>query len=262
LSSLLGASQWFILLKSLDINIHFKKAVSYYYTGLFFNNFLLSFIGGDLFRIYDVTKVSGKNSESISTVFLDRLLGFSVLSTLALLGVLFTIDILKNKIVLIFIFGLFAIFFILILFFYFKNFAKRFESFGDRILPKKIAEKLREIYRGINYFRHKKKLIFFLFLLSIIIQLLRISVHYCMAHSLSLEINFLYFLIFIPVISILVLLPSIGGVGIREQAAVFLFGSIGILPVKASTIVFLAFLTGILASLPGGIFFIFRNHKR
>ena len=262
ISTFLGSIQWFFLMKSLRINVKLKSVVSYYYTGLFFNNFLLSFIGGDLFRIYDASKATGKNSESISTVFLDRLIGFTVLSSFAFIGVLFSMEVLKSRIVMTFIIGFFTIFIFLLLFFYFKKFAKKFESFGQRILPGKIGEKLREIYRGINYFRYRKKLILQLFLLSIFIQVLRVSVHYFTAKSLSLEINFLYFLIFIPVISIVILLPSIGGLGIREHSAALLFGSIGTIPVKSSSIVFLAYLIGIIASLPGGLSFVFRNHKK
>ena len=261
-STLLGALQWYFLLKNLNIQVKLKKAVSYYYTGLFFNNFLLSFVGGDIFRIYDASKASGKNSESISTVFLDRLIGFTALSALAFTGVFFSQEIFRSKSVILLVVGFFILFLLLLLFFYFKKFAKKFESFGQKILPHAIAEKLREIYRGINYFRNRKKFILQLFLLSLCIQVMRVSVHYFTAKSLSLDINFLYFLIFIPVISILILLPSIGGIGIREQSASILFSSIGILPVKSSSIVFLAYLIGILSSLPGGLLFIFRSHKR
>jgi len=261
-SALLGSVQWFFLLRNLDIDVKLKNVISYYYTGLFFNNFLLSFVGGDIFRIYDATRASGKNSESISTVFLDRLIGFTALSTLALASVLFSQEIFSSKKVVILIIGFFVVFLILLLFFYFKKFAKKFETLGQKILPERIAWKLREIYRGINFFRNRKKFILQLFFLSLGIQVLRISVHYFTARSLQLDINFLYFLIFIPVISILILLPSIGGIGIREHSAAILFNSIGIVPVKSSSIVFLAFVIGIIASLPGGLLFIFRTHKK
>ena len=83
-SNLLGSLQWQLLLKARDVDLPLRRIVSYYFTGLFFNNFLVGYIGGDAVRIYDISKATAKNTEAISTVFLDRFIGFTMLTTLAL----------------------------------------------------------------------------------------------------------------------------------------------------------------------------------
>ena len=89
ISNVLGSFQWFLLLKTKEIEISFFRVVSIYYVGLFFNNFLIGYIGGDAVRIYDITKCSGDSSKAISTVFFDRFIGFVMLTTLALAAALF-----------------------------------------------------------------------------------------------------------------------------------------------------------------------------
>ena len=97
-SNLLGSVQWHLLLKASNINLQLQKVISFYFTGLFFNNFLVGYIGGDAVRIYDVSKFSGRNSHAISAVFFDRFIGFAVLTTMALGAALYSIN--SQKIIL------------------------------------------------------------------------------------------------------------------------------------------------------------------
>jgi len=263
-SNLLGVLQWRFLLKNSNIKISYPKALVYYYTGLFFNNFLISLFGGDIFRVYDITRHSGKNSTAISTVFLDRLIGLMAMVFLALIFGIISVKILHSNYILVPVGGFFIFLLFIILFFYFKNFAKKFQLVTEKILPKFIFQKLREVYNGINYFKNHRMLILFLLLNSLIIQLLRISSHYIAALSLNINnISIWYFYIFVPVIFVTALLPiSIGGLGIRESMGVVLFGYVGITSGLAFSIEFVAYLIGVFASVPGGIAFSLRRHDR
>ena len=83
-SNFLGALQWNMLLRARGIKFPLRKTFFSYYVALFLNNFLVGYIGGDTFRAYDASKLSGKTATAISTVFLDRIIGFTVLTSLAL----------------------------------------------------------------------------------------------------------------------------------------------------------------------------------
>ncbi|MCK4817993.1 flippase-like domain-containing protein, partial [bacterium] len=85
-SHLLGSFQWMMLLSFEGIRISWRKTVSFYFIGLFFNNFFISSMGGDLFRIMDVRRYSRNGVAAVSTVFLDRFMGLLVLSGLAVLA--------------------------------------------------------------------------------------------------------------------------------------------------------------------------------
>ncbi len=266
-SNLLGVVQWRLLLKSSKVEISYQKTLNYYFIGLFFNNFLISLLGGDIFRVYDISKHSGKNSTAISTVFLDRLIGLMAMAFLALVFGVISVKIFNSGYILfpVSLFFLFLLF--VVLFFYFKNFAKKFQSISERILPNFIFQKLREIYNGINYFKNHRMLILLLLLDSIVIQLLRISSHYVAALSLNVNeqfnISIWYFFIFIPIIFIVSLLPiSIGGLGVRESMGIVLFSYVGISSNLAFSIEFISYLIGVFSSIPGGIAFAIRKHEK
>lgn len=266
-SNLLGVLQWRLLLESSNVEISYRKTLNYYFIGLFFNNFLISLFGGDIFRVYDISKHSGKKSTAISTVFLDRLIGLLAMAFLALVFGVISVKIFNSNYILfpVSVFFLFLLF--VVLFFYFKNFAKKFQSITERILPNFIFQKLREIYNGINYFKNHRTLILLLLLNSVVIQLLRISSHYVAALSLNVnelfDISIWYFFIFIPIIFIVSLLPiSIGGLGVRESMGIVLFSYVGISSNLAFSIEFISYLIGVFSSIPGGIAFAIRKHEK
>ena len=263
-SNILGVLQWHFLLQSGNINISYKRTLLYYYNGLFFNNFLLSLFGGDIFRVYDISKHSGKYSSAISSVFLDRVIGLMAMATLSVFfGIIATYIFHKGYFLL--LTGGFFVFFLLILaFFYFKNFAKKFQAVTEKILPAVVFQKLREVYNSIYYFKNHRRMIFFLFLNSIIIQTLRIGAHYVAALSLNVNsVSIWYFYIFVPIIFVISMLPiTIGGLGVRESIGIVLFGYVGISGDMAFSIEFLAYIIGILSSLPGGIAFVITKHEK
>ena len=91
LSHILGSFQWWLLLRSERIVIPWGQSLSFYFVGLFFNNFFVSALGGDFFRVYDIRRYSKNGPAAVSTVFLDRFMGLFVMSGLAILTAPFII---------------------------------------------------------------------------------------------------------------------------------------------------------------------------
>ncbi len=263
-STILGAIQWQMLLKARNIVIPLPRAINFYYVGMFFNNFLPGYVAGDAFRIYDITKTSGNNSEAVSTVLLDRLVGFLVLTALALVSSLTWLCYQVESTSLFIIILVIFVGWLLILFILFNNtLARMLKNFLGHLLPKKLVNKLQEIYISLNSFKNHRKLLIQVFLLAIVTQGLRVLTHFTSARALGInEIHLFYFFIFIPMVALAVTIPvSIGGFGIREQTAVYLFGLPGVngLPAQIMSMEFVAYLIGVVCSLPGGIIFIFRQ---
>lgn len=261
LSNITGSLQWHLLLQGSGIQVAFKRTIMYYYTGLFFNNFLLGFVGGDLFRVYDITKHSGRNSTAISTVFVDRLIGMFTMCLLALIFAFFTIDLFHVHLILYPIIGGVIVLTSTICFFYFKSFAKKFQGFGERLLPVTIHQKIHDIYNGINYFKYHTQVLIKLLFISFATQALRILTHYCAARSLMITLPWWDYFVLIPLISLVSMLPiSIGGLGVREQSGVVLFGFLGLNAPLAFAMQLLSYFINILCSIPGGGSFIVRKH--
>jgi len=262
-SNFLGSFQWFLLLKAKGINLPFLKVLSFYYVGLFFNNFLVGYIGGDAVRIYDITKHSGDSSKAISTVVFDRFIGFVLLTTFALFGVLLWQNMLQSQTVLLSILLIFASWILFFLILFNERFAHKVGFILKYFLPEKMNVKLREIYSNLNSFKDAKRTLISIFFISLCVQFLRIFVHYLAALSVGLHGQFKYFLIFIPIIALLASLPiSIGGLGIREGSGVALFSNVPtFIPEIVVAMEFLAYLIGMISALPGGLLFMLRKEK-
>lgn len=261
-SHFLGAYQWQVLLKSEKIEFPYSQVLMTYFIGLFFNNFLIGGVGGDLFRVMDVRQNGKKGTSAVSTVFLDRMMGFFVMSWLSVLALFFKAHGLGHFFwtILLWI----CIGWILVLFFFLsKRFAKLFTWIVKPFFRARFQVKLRDVYRKIYRFTREKDLVFHVGGISFFTQSARIFTHYLIGRALGVCISPIYYFLFIPIIAIMASLPiTIGGIGLREQTGVILLGIVGVIPEKAVAIEFLSYLIAIATSLPGGVFFAIKDLKR
>jgi glycosyltransferase 2 family protein len=82
----LVAVRWSGLLAALGIHFPIFAAIKVTFVGLFYNNMLLSNIGGDLLRGWYVTKYTDKRLEAAFSVVVDRLCGFAACLLMAAAG--------------------------------------------------------------------------------------------------------------------------------------------------------------------------------
>jgi len=112
-------------------------------------------------------------------------------------------------------------------------------------------------------FADAKSVFLKIILISLVTQLLRILVHFIAARSIGIRIDFIYFLIFVPIIALVSSLPiSVGGIGVRETSGVALFSKVW--SAESDIVVFemIAYLLGIISTVPGGlIFMLHKEHK-
>lgn len=262
-SNVLGAIQWYFLMKARGIHLPLFRVISHYYVGLFFNNFLIGYVGGDAIRIYDISKASGDSANAISTVFFDRLIGFAMLTSLAILSILLWRNIFQSQAVIFIVLFIFLCWVLSFIVIFNAKIARKIGWIFRIVFPAKIYDKVRNVYSNINSFKDAKQTLFSVILISLIVQSLRIVVHYFSALSVSLTPHIKYFVIFIPIVALISSLPiSIGGIGIRESSAVALFSQIkSFQPEAIVAFEFLAYLIGLVATIPGGLFFILRKEK-
>jgi len=262
-SNVLGAMQWYLLLQRYGARLRWWQVLSYYHVGLFFNNFLLGYISGDAFRVYDINKTTGDLTSAVSTVFLDRLLGFFALTTLAMAMGLYWIQSLASRQMLYLIAVILAGWILALVVLFDEKTARRAFGLVRWMIPTAFYSKLKQLYFGIHSFRKQRRLLVGLFGLSMVVQALRILTHYGAARALSAQVDLVLFFIFIPVVALLSSLPiSLGGIGVREQSAVVLFGQAAIPPVKVTAFELLAYLVGVASSVPGGLIFMLRREKK
>ncbi len=263
LSNVIGAFQWYLLLRSQHIGFSFGHVLSFYHVGLFFNNFLIGYVGGDALRIYDVTRHTGNSTVAVSSVMFDRFIGFFTLTSIAMIVSLFQIQKLTSFQAVYFIgFVLLTWVLVLVLLFHEKS-ALAIGRIFKPVVPAIISEKIHAVYMAINQYRLHRLLLLQIFGISIIVQTLRIVTHYVAALAVGVHASILYFFMFIPLVALFASLPiSFGGIGVREQSGVTLFSTLGLAASKVVTFEFLAYIVGVVATIPGGIIFALRREHR
>jgi uncharacterized protein (TIRG00374 family) len=262
LSNLFGSYQWYLLLKSKNIRISLPQVMAYYHVGLFFNNFLIGYVGGDAFRIYDIRRGFSDTTNAFATVFFDRIVGFFALSSLAMIVSLFWLQKFESTMIIVTTIVVLCgwVFCLIILFR--ESMAKKMSWLFKLFLPRFLHDKGRELYYGINQFGYNKILLLQLLFVSVLVQALRILTHFFAARAVGVQASPGYFFIFIPIVALAASLPiSVGGIGIREQSCVTLFNQVGIPSAKVAAFEFLAYLIGIFATVPGGIIFALRRES-
>ncbi len=263
MSNVLGAVQWRMLLRARGICLAWCRVVGYYFVGLFFNNFLIGYVGGDAFRVYDAARASGNTAGAMSAVLFDRLVGFATMTSVAVAAALFWHCYAGHGTSLAIALGLLLVWGLVLLFFFSKRVARPIVYLFNRVLPLGFKNKARLVYEQINNYRHEHALLGQVMAVSVAVQMLRITVHYFAALAVGVRVEFGFFLVFVPIIALLASLPvSIGGIGVREQSGVLLFSQIGVAEPAAVAMQFLAYLVGVVATIPGGLLLALRKEHR
>ncbi len=263
LGNLLGALQWGILLKTQSIELPPMKVLSLYLVGIFFNNFLISNMGGDVIRIYDVRKESGQGSGAFAATFVDRFIGLFSLTVLAFASYFLSPPFPGSRSILLLV-SIVGLSIAVFVGFTFSRRLSRFIGFFiTKLLPERFGVGVMRIRENMLVFRGQIKVIGLVLVISVAVQLLRVGVHYAAGLCLGNPIpSFRYFLIFIPLIAIAASVPiSFGGIGVRENLGIVLFSRLGMGPGAAFSMEFLAYLISVAASSVGGMIFVFRKTK-
>lgn len=262
-SNVLGAFQWGRLLRVVDIRIPFWKLVAYYHVGLFFNNFLPANIGGDIARITDAARYGPNKTAAFSAVLMDRLIGTIALAGLAVLTTLPAIDRFHLGLLYAALVGFFAL-----------SMSILWAVFHPALLPAcsralrrvglgRIGPHLDELAGRLGAFRGQHGLFAGMFAVALVVQLARVGVHVMMGRALGLNVPLTYFLLFVPLLAVIVSLPiSLNGIGVREGAGIVLFGLVGVDRARAFSLQFMTYGVAVAVSLLGAAIFLARIPRR
>jgi uncharacterized protein (TIRG00374 family) len=100
-------------------------------------------------------------------------------------------------------------------------------------------------------------LLFKVLALSFLIQIARIMIAYVSALALNINLSLVYFFLFIPLITIILMLPTtVGGIGVSEGAYVYFFSRVGMSTHGAFALAILLRTIFTFLALPGGIIYI------
>ncbi len=213
--------QW--VFKVQDVRLNFRECYYLGFVGMFYNLFLPSAVGGDIARAYYAYKHSGKKIESATSVLLDRLMGFVAIIIIAFIGLIISRADSQSAYVDYCVYGALGVLLFCIAFFSSRRFASLFKGLSVLIPGHKWKDRVTEVYDAIYGYRHHQKPVLGAIVLSFIGQSIFISAYFFISQSLGGGIPFWKFFILIPVVTIVSMAPSIGGLGVREASTLYLF---------------------------------------
>jgi uncharacterized membrane protein YbhN (UPF0104 family) len=246
----LRAVRWQVLLQALDIAVPLWRLVHLYFVGAFFNIFLPTGLGGDAVRVAELARFTRRVPETIGATLVERATGLWVLFVLALLALPFSRTLLPQ--------GWFPVIGIGTLGGVVGGWVMMATPLipwlGSRVrLPGQ--EKLERFYRSVSqlgYLALAKACV-----VSLSFDVLLIVFNVLIAYCLGIEQPVGIFLLFTPIISFSLTLPiSVGGLGVREQTYVLLFGALGVSAAAATAMSLLNYaLTNLVIGMLGGIWY-------
>jgi uncharacterized protein (TIRG00374 family) len=253
---LVRAYRWGSLIWALGVQVSWWRLVGLYFVGSFFSLVLPTGVGGDVVRMYELSRDSHETASAISSVLVDRFLGLFVLFAFALLALVGGQEIVSSQvrilIALVFIGCLLGV----------ALLVRRtwFESWGRRLGLDCLLGRikiLRELYDSLHLYGLAALLQ--ATAASVVFNLMLILTNYLLGLAVGIDLSIWYYFLFVPIISAALLVPSIGGLGVREAAYVVLFGQVGIAPDQAFALALAYDVTLVLTGLIGAIVYIIQG---
>lgn len=257
---LVSAYRWQILARAQGDEIPLGVLVKSYLVGTFFSQFLPSSFGGDAVRIWDGSKYSRSLARSSAVVIVERLTGIAVLFGFAFLASLLRLDMAAEvpvvwvSLVLGFC-GLAAVAVFLL-----PAGKKLTDGLIGRLLPLKIRSGIGEFRRSVLHYKSQPRPFLLAMIWAFILQVNVVVFFYLIGLAFRLEIAFLDYFIFIPIVLLIQVIPvTINGLGLREGAYIQVFAFYGISPHTAFSFSIVDVGFRLLLGLAGGVLFAVRK---
>jgi glycosyltransferase 2 family protein len=258
LSAVGGALQWAWILRTAGIATPVREIVRLYFIGLFFNNFLPANVGGDAWKIVDLGRQEHRPLAVFCATLLDRLIGLGALAALAVLVLVgaTALDIPLPTPTL-FMIPVFLLLVGVLAFLLSRRIGSKLPGLLHAVRLDRFADRLAAVVVEFGRFRDRVGWMNGIFVLSLVIQFLRMATHLLVALGLGIQLQaeqMIQLLVLVPLVAVSLTLPiTINGIGLREQVSEKLLVWAGLGVPEAVAMELGAFLVQVVFSLQGGI---------
>ena len=242
-----------------SVNITVKESVYLMFLGSFFNSFLPTSFGGDILRAYYAGKKSNNSKGAFAGVFMDRVLALIPFTLIPVIVLVFSSHIIKSMPVIIAVYSIFFASLILLYLILHKGTVKYIAQIFKFFRESLWYNKIKNGYDILNTYSRHKTVLVWSFLLSTSAQVLSIIATYILAKAIGIDnVGIGIFFIYVPLVWIMTLIPSINGLGIREASFVY-FLKPYMPPEDAFALSILVLAVLFLHSIIGGVVYIFKK---
>ncbi|GAA3915345.1 lysylphosphatidylglycerol synthase transmembrane domain-containing protein [Litoribacillus peritrichatus] len=256
----ISAYRWQMFLAVKRIKVSMRKLFSFYMVGMFLNNFLPGAVGGDIVKTADLYRLTRNGNYAISSVFLERFTGLVGLAIIGVIASVWTFDATDSWLVLFSVLGVAAFLVVVLVVMWCEPLMLLTVKMCRRCLPSSVADKFSDLYAALHSYRKHPREMTLAILISIVLQLMFALYYGLFALLLGIDIDMVYFIVFLPAITLVTMLPiSLGGLGVREALMVVLFAEVGIGSAEILSISLTVHVVNIGLSLWGGLILAFRK---
>ena len=255
--------KWKLIVSTLKKEISLSESIKAFLIGFSFSVLTPAKLG-DFVRAFYIRDEQCTLGKALSSVVTDRLIDIVTLFSFAFIGILiysfvFHREILSASLLVILAVAIASAVYIVTN----KQLLTRLlRPFFNIFIPhhhkKTVSEYYHDFFSGLSVFFQNKKIFFLVIIVGIVSWFPPIVYAWLLALSLGISVELTFFVLVIPIISLLDLLPiSISGIGTRDAALIFLFGLQGIPPESAVAFSLLyLFMSYWLVALVGALFWI------
>ena len=230
LINLVSALKWHMLVRSQALGAGYWRIFAYYLVGQFYNMFLPTSVGGDVVRAYELGKFSGRQADSLASVFVERYTGVLTLLVVAAAAVLSQLSRFNQGFV-VFSLVAFALGLGLIGWLVFDKRPYRWlrQVMVDMLpVTLKVFSKLDKLVDALDDYRTQPRVVMTAFVNSILFYFIAALNVYVTALVFNADVRFLDMLIATPIIMLLMNIPlSFGNIGLMEFAYTSIFTIVG-----------------------------------
>ena len=247
--------RWYLLLRPVRLVVSYRRLLSFYFIGMFFNIFLPTVVGGDAVKAILLARETQAPVRATTSVFMERNLGLFALLTIAtaaawiappvellgfglpvLLGALLTAFVVANLLI----------------------FTAPAYHMVDRLVALTPLARLRpraaSLYEAIAPYTLDARILLVGLATSFVFQAIVIVVVFLNARALGQSFPMSAMAVFVPLISLAGMIPvSVNGLGVRDALYLLLFGQLGASADVSLSLALLYFAVTVAASLPGGV---------
>ena len=247
----MSSIRWWTLSNTLAFPGKWSTYLGFYFVGMYFNLFLPTGIGGDVFKAHFLSRDEGRRLLAAWSVVGDRLFGAISMLLMGAGVVVVEPDLLPEPFVIFLSFsGLMILCGLVGLPFFHKALGRLWPG---------VSRYLNDM---LGIWRRPRRMLVIL-ALSFSLQALGMGAVALLGAGIGIQIPLVFYFATLPMITLLMMIPiSFSGIGVREGAFVYFLGLRGIDPESAFSLGLLFFSVQVAASLVGGLAYAFGVHRR
>ncbi|MFA6636084.1 MAG: lysylphosphatidylglycerol synthase transmembrane domain-containing protein [Candidatus Omnitrophota bacterium] len=235
-----------------NLFVSLKEATELTCVGFFFNNFMPTAVGGDIVKAHYAAHFNKKKMKSYASVFMDRIIGMLAILLVAAAALVFDrgrfdFPAIRPVILIFLLLGTVGIIIMTNRFI-----AQGMEKMFSRFRLRGLGDRLNEVYSIIHDYRNRPEVVLRSVILSVAVQIVYCVAIYFLFLSLGKRVEFGNILLIMPVVVFVSMVPSIGGLGVRESTTVVLFSVVAGKEVSFA-VSMLALAGNLLISVVGGL---------